>query len=297
MQSGSTPAAADKFSGIELPTAEDLSFQIQKLVEQGVLSPEEAKAALSGRSEMDNVSTDPKLQAAQMEALNHLQDITNGGGLSSTDRAKLNQIAIDESTKARGQRDAILQNAQARGMGGSGLELMSQLQNEQNAASNKSARDLSVAGDAEQRALDALIKEGELSGNMQNQQFNQQATKANANDAISKFNAQNLNTVNLANTQAKNAAQAVNLENKQNIANQNAAIQTAQNKQKADVNQQIFNDKIARAGGAQSVANQNAAAQGQNSQGAANAFNQTIGTGISAGALLLPGLREKKQVA
>lgn len=296
MQSGSTPQVQDKFSSVGTPNADELSYQISQLVEQGVISPEDAKAALTGRSEMDGVSTDPRFEAAQMDALSHLQDITQGGGLSAMDRANLNQIAIDESTKAKGQRDAIIQNASARGMGGSGLELMAQLQNEQNAASNKSQRDLNVAGMAEQRALEALMKQGELAGNMENQQFNQQATKAGANDAISKFNAQNIQNANLANTQARNAAQATNLANKQTIANQNADRLTQQNKQKADIAQQMFNNRITKAGGAQDAANTNAKIQGANSTSSANATNQTIGTGLTAAALMMSDERQKEEI-
>ncbi len=230
MQSGSTPQVADKYSNITMPKAQDLTYQIQQLVEQGVMTPEDAKAALAGRSEMDNVTTDPKLQAAQMGALDSLQDIANNGGMTTADKANLNQISLDEATKAKGQRDAIIQNAQSRGLGGSGLDLMAQLQNEQNSATNKSTRDLNVAGMAQQRALDALMQEGNLAGSVQNQQFNQGAQKANANDAIAKFNAQNQQGVNMQNAQAHNVAQATNLANKQNISNTNAGLQTQQNK-------------------------------------------------------------------
>ncbi len=282
MQSGSTPQAPDKFAPIGSPGVQDLSYQIEQLVQQGVITPEDAKAALAGRSEMDNVSTDPRLEAAQMGALDSLQDIANSGGMTTADKANLNQISIDEATKAKGQRDAIIQNAASRGLGGSGLDLMAQLQNEQSAASNKSARDLSVAGTAQQRALDALMQEGTLATNVQNNQFNQQAQKANANDAISKFNAQNQQATNLANTTAHNVAQATNLGSKQDIANANANLQTQQNAQKANVAQQMFNNQVAKAGGSQAVATSNATNAGKDSQAAADAQNKTIGTGITA---------------
>lgn len=288
MQSGSTPTVDDKYKDIVAPKAQDLSYQIQQLVEQGVITPEDAQAALSGRSELDNVSTDPKLREAQLAALSGLQDVSNGG-LTDSDRASLSQISTDEATKSKGQRDAILQNAQSRGMGGSGLELMAQLQNEQDSASRKSARDTSVAGMAQQRALQALMDQGQLGGQIQAQDFNQQTQKANANDAISKFNAQNQQAANMANTQARNVAQASNLENKQSIANQNAALSTQQNKQKADVAQQVFNNSVAKAGGSQGATNFNAQAQGQNSQGAANANNQLIGAGLAAAATVASG--------
>lgn len=297
MQSGTTPAAQDKFADVgQGPNSDDLSYQIQQLVDQGVITPEDAQAALAGPSAMNNVTTDPKLAAAQKAALSSLQEISDNGGMTTADKSNLNQIAVDEATKDKGQRDAIIQGAASRGVGGSGLDLAAQLQNEQATASDKSNRDLAVAGTAQQRALDALMNEGNLASTVQSNEFNQGAQKASANDAISKFNAQNLNQMTLANKQATDNAASLNLQNKQNIANTNASLQTAQNKQKADVAQQIYNNKLAKAGGSQSVSNQNASAAGANSNAAANASNQTIGTGITAGALLLSDEREKEDV-
>lgn len=294
MESGETPDVQDKLSGVGMPTAEDLSYQIQQLVEQGVMTPEEAQTTLAQQSDLNGISTDPSLRRAQMDALGGLQDVSHGG-LTASDESNLNKIRNDEATTARGARDSILQNAQSRGLGGSGLELMAQLQNQQSSATRTSQRDMDIAGQAQDRALQALISAGQMGGNIQNQDFNQQATVANANDAISKFNAQNQNTTNLANTQAKNSAQAMNLANKQGTANANAGIQTQQNKQRADVNQTMFNNQMARATGQQNVANSNAQIAGQNSQNQANANNQTTGTLLTA-ASMMSDERQKEDV-
>lgn len=283
MQSGSTPQVSNQYANIAVPTTQDLSYQIQQLVEQGVITPEDAKAALADpTTALSTIQTDPSLETAQNSALDSLKQIGEDGGLTDSDKSNLNQIAVQEATQAKGARDAVTQNAAARGLGGSGLDLMAQLQADQSSASDKSARDLSVAGTAQQRALQALQDEGNLATTVQSNQFNQAATKAAAQDAISKFNATNQQATNLTNTQAANAAQAANLANKQNIANTNAGIQTQQNAQKGQVAQQIFNDNVTKAGGAQSAANFNAQAQGQNSQNSANAANQTIGLGVAA---------------
>jgi hypothetical protein len=219
-----------------------------------------------------------------MDALEGLTDISNSGGLTASDRARLNQIQTEEETKARGARDAIIQNAEARGMGGSGLELLSQIKNQQDSATRASQRDLDIAGMAQDRALQSLIDAGQLGGQIQAQDFGQKAQVAGANDAIAKFNAQNQQAVNLANTQAHNAAQATNLGMKQNIADQNVATRNQQQQYNKGLLQQNFNNEIAKRGGAQSVANFNANAAGQNSQNQANANNQMIGSLIGAGA-------------
>lgn len=294
MQSGETPLAQDKLSGAELPGADDLSYQLEQMVQQGVLTPEDAQAAMVSQSDMNNISLDPNLRKAQMDALGGLQDISQDG-LTAQDEANLNKIRTQENTAARGSREAILQNADSRGLGGSGLELMSQMKNQQDSATRASQRDMDIAGQAQDRALQALIQGGQLGGQIQNQDFNQQSQVAGANDAIAKFNAQNQQQTNVMNTGAHNAAQASNLGMKQNVANSNVATKNQQNAQKAQVAQQMFNNDMVKRGGQQSIAQNNANAQGQNSQNEANANNQTTGMALTALAMMSDE-REKKNV-
>lgn len=284
MQAGSTPQMDDKFADLKLPEIADMELQLQQLVEQGVLSPEQAQAQLAGRSEMDGISTDPRMKQAQMDALLGLQDISENGGMTAMDEANLSKIRTDEDTAARGKREAIIQGAQSRGLGGSGLELMSQMQNQQDAATRNSQRDMDVAGLAQQRALDALIKGGEMGGQMQAQDFNQQAQVAGANDAIAKFNAANKQNVNLTNVAANNNAQAANLNNKQNIANQNVNTNNQQQQHNKQLIQQQFDNEMKKRSGQAGVAQANQQAAGQNSQNQADAWNNTIGTAVGAGA-------------
>lgn len=284
MQSGSTPEVEDYFKDLELPSIADMELQLQQLVQQGVMTPEEAQAELVGRSEMDGISTDPKLKQAQMDALLGLQEISDGGGMTAMDEANLAKIQNQENTAARGQREAIINNANARGMGSSGLEIMSQMQNQQDAATRSSQRGMDVAAQAQQRALEALMQGGQMAGQIQSQDFNQQAQQAGANDAISKFNAANKQNVNMTNVGARNAAQEMNLNNAQNIANQNAATRNQQQTHNKNLIQQNFNNEMAKRSGSSNVAQANAQAQGQNSQNQANANNQMIGTAIGAGA-------------
>lgn len=274
MQSGATPGAKDYFADAKAPTAEELSYQLQQLVEQGSLTPEQAQAALAEQSAMAGVSTDPNMKQAQMEALQGLQDISSNGGMTTMDQANLSKIANEEATRSRGAREAILQNAQARGMGGSGMEIMAQLQNQQDSVTRQSQRDLDVAGMAQQRALEALMQGGQMAGQMQNQDFNQQAQKAQAQDAISRFNAQNQQQANLTNTAANNSAQAANLNNKQNVANANVGIRNDQAAQKGKNLQQAFDNKLKLATGRQGVEEFNTKNMGQNSRDQADATNK-----------------------
>lgn len=284
MQSGSTPQTQDYFANVNTPDPQDMQLQLEQLVQQGTLSPEEAQTIMQDPSAMNGISTDPNLKKNQMDALLGLQDISNSGGMTDMDKANLSQIKSDEDTATRGKRDAILQHAQERGMGGSGLELLDQLQNEQDSATRSSQRDLSVAGQAQQRALEALMQQGTLSGQIQNQDFNQKSQVAQANDAISKFNAQNAQTQVNQNVAANNAAQGQNLQATQQIANANTALANQQQQYNKNLQQQDFNNQVTKAGGQTGVAQTNAANEGKDSQNQANAENQMFSTLVGAGA-------------
>lgn len=281
MQSGRTPQIIDYYSNLETPEVTSMELQLQQLVEQGVLTPEDAQAALVGESAMGGITLDPNLKQAQLDALAGLQDISSSGGMTLSDQANLNKIQGDLQTQARGSREAILQNAQMRGMGGSGLEMLSQMQNQQDAATRANQAGTDTAASARDRALQALIQGGETAGNIRGQDFNEKSQIAQAQDAISKFNAQNQQQINMTNTAARNNAQAANLQNKQNIANQNTANANMQQQYNKNLKQQDFQNKKSIADGRSGIATQNAANQGANSQGAANAFNNMVGIGAT----------------
>lgn len=151
-----------------------------------------AQTYLQGDTEMQGIEVDPRLKEAQIAALAGLQDISDSGGMTLTDEANLNRIQSQTAQADKGRRDAILQNMQARGMGGSGLELLAQLQSSQAATDQASQQGLDVAGMAQQRALDALMRGGALSGEVRGQDFGEQAAIRSAQDEINAFNAANL---------------------------------------------------------------------------------------------------------
>lgn len=65
---------------------------------------------------------------------------------------------------------------------------------------------------------------GNLGGTMRAQDFSEDSAKAQAKDAISKFNAANTQNVQASNIADRNQAQATNLQNKQTIAAQNVTL-------------------------------------------------------------------------
>jgi len=286
MNSGKTPSVKDYYGDLVLPDTESMKLQLEELVSQGTISPEEAQTYMQESSAMNNIQSDPNLKKQQMGALSALEELGQGG-LTDMDRADINRVQTQSDTASRGKRDAIMQNAQARGMGGSGMSIMAQLQNQQDAASNQSQRDMDITALSKNRSLDALIQGGNLAGNMQNQNFNQQAQVAGANDAISRFNTQNMQNQNNLNVENRNNAQAMNLANKQSISNANVGTRNQAQQLNKGLIQQQFNNELSKKAAQSGVASTNANIQGQNSAAQANANNQNIamGAGMASGGL------------
>ena len=161
-------------------------------------------AVQMGDTAFDGVSVDPRLKDAQMAALSQLAGIAEGGGMNAADKANLASIQSQTGQADRGRREAILQNMQQRGFGGSGNELLAQLSSSQAATDRSSQEGLNIAGMAQQRALDAMLQGGNLAGGVRGQDFGEQSRVAQARDAVSQFNAGVQNNANQFNAGAAN---------------------------------------------------------------------------------------------
>ncbi len=164
----------------------------------------QTQASLAGPSAFEGVKSDPRLGMTQTAALAALDNISRSGGLTPQDLAVMNRLQGDVAQADKGRREAILQNMKARGMSGSGQELLAQLQSGQAATDRASQAGMDQAGIASQRALDAILQSGNLAGSMRDQDFGEKSQIAQAQDAITKFNTANLNQIGLSNTGALN---------------------------------------------------------------------------------------------
>ena len=178
---------------LQNPELRDLSAEDYRKYLVNQQSTQLNKAPTTGRS-------------AQANALQQMQDIASQGGLTSADRARLQDIRNQEAIAEKGQRESILQNAQSRGVAGSGLELAQQLAAQQGGATRASSRDLGVADIAQQRALAAIQNSAQIGGNLQGQDYQ----RASAQDEINRFN-----------TEYKNRAGIATAGNRQDIQYQN----------------------------------------------------------------------------
>jgi len=202
------------------------------------MDPRLADVFTQGDTEMAGITTDPRLRDAQLGALDALSGIAEGGGLTLADEANLGKLQSSVAQADRGRREAILQNMQMRGQGGSGLELLAQLQSGQAATTDAAQGSLDIAGMAQDRALQAMIQGGQLGGQVRAQDFGEQADIAKAQDIINQFNTGNLTQNSQFNTGIANDASRFNIGNQMQTGQFNIGNQMATNQFNAGQGQQ-----------------------------------------------------------
>lgn len=211
-------------------------------------------------SKFDDLSADPIGRQSQITSMGALQDIVDRGGMNLSDMANMNRVQTDVASADKGRREAMLQNMAQRGMGGSGMELLAQLQSSQAATDRASQAGMDQAGMMQDRALQSIMSRGDVGRQMTNDQWQRDAQKAQAQDAISQFNARNSlqNQQNTAQNQMR--ADVSNRDYSTGVQQSNVGRRAAQ--QAANVNrtnraqeynvgrnQQQFDNQITQAGG------------------------------------------------
>lgn len=279
--------AISAVQGVKTPEADQMMIALQNMVQQGTITPEQLQTALVDKNAFNNITSTPEFQQAQQSALGQLQQIGSEGGLTAIDRAKIQDVNDQLNQTAKGRTEAVMQNARERGIGGSGLEMASRLQEEQSAADRASRQGTDVAAQAQQRALAAIQGAGQMGGQMQAAEFNRGASKAQAQNAIDAANAAMMNQGNLYNTQTANAAQAANLGEKQRVSEGNVGLANTQEQYNKALPEQQFQNELAKQGAIANIYGnwgQVAAAK----RGAKTGFqNQLLAGGLQAGGTAL----------
>lgn len=198
----------------------------------GQLSAEQ----LSGTG-MDDISLDPRLGEARMSALQGLME-RGDKGLTAQDKMQYEQMlgGVDAQEKAR---QATIQSQMAqRGALDSGAQLASQLSSSQGSSNNARMQAMQMAADSAAQRMNAQSQAGQMAGQMQSQDFGRQAQQAGARDAIARFNAANRQDVSRQNLQAR-----------QSLENLRAGNINRQQEMENKRQQQIYDNKFAKATG------------------------------------------------
>lgn len=291
--------AMARVMALESPTEDDLKYELDKLVSQGEITPEVAKSYLMDKTAYSDISVDPTVRAAQTDALKSLQDISKEGGLTAIDRSKIDEIISRTGQEERGAREAIVQNQRAMGRGGSGLELAAMLENQQGAATRASQQGTDVAALAQQRALEALTQGANLGGQMEERQFGEASKVAEAKDALTKFNLQNLQSTEEQNVARRQAAATANLSEKQRIADTNVDLTNKGREIGATARQTAFENELAKNKAANELVTAKATAQEEAQKRKAGFVGNLVGAGgsVVGGAMSKLSDETKKDVS
>jgi hypothetical protein len=259
-----------RLEAIGIPTieAQKIALQSPELVGQ-------LEAEALGPSRFEEVSMDPRLQAAQMAALEGITGVTEAGGLDAQSRLNLEEGL----GRVAGAEQARLQQLREDPTLGQGQKLALQAQAIQGAGQGGRDVALQTAAQAQQARMAALGQQSNMASGMQGQQLQLAGQKASAADAIAQFN-----------TQQRMGVQSQNLGARQAIANQQAATRNQQEMYNKGLLQQQFQNQMAKTTGvtgaqsnlAQQMQAQAAAAQ-QAQQAQTGAVLNLAGTLGSAG--------------
>jgi hypothetical protein len=193
---------------------------LQQFEQAGILTPELEQELDLAQSEFENINLDPQTRDMQLEALNRFKQSAETG-MGPEERAAYNQMLQGVRQDTRAKQDQILQDAQRRGQGGGGAELIAQLQAAQSGADQASAGADQLAALVAQRVRQGAQDMSQAAGDLRNQDYGIASDKARALDARNQFMYTNSTARQARNVAAKNQAQAANLMNAQDIANKN----------------------------------------------------------------------------
>jgi hypothetical protein len=240
-----------KLEALGIPTIEAQKIALQNPELVGLLEAEQL-----GPSALEGMQEDPRLAGSRMSALEGITSFAEQGYDAESralEEASLRRAAnLGMATMASGE-----QRLASEGMSDSGSRLLNMQAAAQNAAETQSQAGLQMAANAAAARRQALGQQADMASNMSAQNLGMQEKKLSAADSIASFNAQNKQNVN-----------AQNLGARQNIANQKTANVNQQEIYNKGLQQQKFQNEVAKAGG---VSQANTAMAGNLQQQAAAA--------------------------
>lgn len=156
---------------------------------------------------------DPESREAQVRAYRAMMQRGLSGGMDAQSRAALNEAMTEAAQQEAGARQAIQQNFQTRGRGGSMAELAAQLSNTQSSAEGNNRAATRAAADASARAYQALAQGAGLAGDVRGQDYQQASDRASARDLVAQHNARNRQSVYGRNADREQSARAATVSN------------------------------------------------------------------------------------
>lgn len=189
--------------GVDVPTLEKIYYESPELLYNYI--PESIVTQAMGQTDLKNITTDPRLKQAQLNALEQYTKI-GAEGTTPIEKAQLEDLNARMSQENQSRQAAIKQDRAERGISGGGDELAAQLSSAQAATQQQAQAGRDIMSQAQQRALQAIASQAGLAGQMNQEEYNQQLNKARAIDEINRFNTQLSNEANMKNVAERNTA-------------------------------------------------------------------------------------------
>lgn len=162
-----------------------------------------------------------KGRETQLEALSKYREIASQGGMDPMLASKL-AIASDKArSDAASSQQAILQDAQRRGMMGSGLQMQSQMNRTAEDMRRQAVESQMAAAEAYRNQMDAMARGAALGGDIRGSEMNEQGRNADIINSFNERTSRRYQDYLQARSDAVNRANLMNLENQQNISNRN----------------------------------------------------------------------------
>jgi hypothetical protein len=275
--------AMQEWMKVHIPDPAEQKLAMERFVSAGELSPKLEQAIKQDPSGFEKITTSVANKNAQLRALSELENMGNEGGLRLQDKAALQDAMMDSQVKDRANRQAISADMTRRGMDNSGFDFASQLAAQQSGADRNAKNSLSVAAQAQDRALQSIMGAGDLATKYRGQDFQEQAQKAAAADAINRFNTSSAQDVQQRNIGSQNRAQEMNLANNQRIADANVNMSNQEQRYNKELLQQQFDNQAKVAAGKSGQYGQMANTEQQKGQQLGNVFTN-VGSGIGGAA-------------
>ena len=127
-----------------------------------------------------------KGKVAQMQALQQMQGVAQGGGYTPLERDQIAQAQRQAAGYEKSQRDAQVQQMAMRGMSGGGGEMAARLQAQQGGANRAQGAATDIATQAQMRALQAMQAGSDMGSRIQ-------TAGTNRATALDEFNQANTN--------------------------------------------------------------------------------------------------------
>ena len=220
-----------------IPPKEALQLTLANFVYQGDMSPAQAEAIMQDPSAWEGLEEDT---SKQEEMLRRLTQRADQEGFDPQMQAEMAQLQHQAKTQEQAQRNAILRDAQSRGVQGSGLDYAARLQAQQGTGDAAHLAAMGALGGQDQRRLQALNSAAGMATDMRSQAANFMGNRANAMDNVSRFNADIRNQAAQANADRRQQAGMANWAQRQATADQNTGLRHQEEQARANAEKSYF---------------------------------------------------------